>query len=324
MDGRNPAQFKIGLFVIVGVAILVAAVFLFGIRNAIEPTQKFETYIMGKVEGLSIGSPVKMRGVTVGRVDEIAFSWKIYQDADPHCVVLRCEFEQRFSPVAEKDFKSQVHVLATNGLRAVVQAQGITGTSIVSLEELDPAKYPPLEVPWHPRYPYIPSAPSQFGQILQSIDHVLAHLDSLDLSKTLDAVNRTLDKADVTIEKFGQFDVAGISRKVDTLSTDATTAVREIEALVKDMRSTLDAMHLEALGTDTDRVVNDLGARLQTLTDRLNSIDVRSLNDTLADTREAARNLNDAIEVLKAHPSGFIFGQAPPPAKSLEKEKEKE
>jgi paraquat-inducible protein B len=321
MDGRNPAQFKIGLFVIVGVAILVSAVFLFGIRSAIEPTQKFETYVMGKVEGLSIGSPVKMRGVTVGRVDEIAFSWKIYQDVEPHCVVLRCEFEQRFSPVAEKDFESQVHVLTTNGLRAVVQAQGITGTSIVSLEELDPAKYPPLEVPWHPKYPYIPSAPSQFGQILQSIDHVLAHLDSLDLSKTLNAVNRTLDRADVTIEKFGQFDVAGISRKVDTLSTDATTAVREVEALVKDMRSTLDAMHLEALGTDTDRVVNDLGARLQTLTDKLNSIDVGSLNDTLADTREAARNLNDAIEALKAHPSGFIFGKAPPPAKSLEKEK---
>src|SRR4029077_15250524 len=74
MDGRNPAQFKIGLFVIVGAAILVSALFLFGIRNAIEPTQKFETYITGKVEGLSIGSPVKMRGVTVGRVDEIGFS----------------------------------------------------------------------------------------------------------------------------------------------------------------------------------------------------------------------------------------------------------
>lgn len=322
MDGRNPSQFKIGLFVIVGTAILVSGLFLFGIRNAIEPTQKFETYITGRVEGLSVGSPLKLRGVTVGRVDEIGFSWKLYQDADPHCVVVRCEFEQRFSPVAEKDFESQVHVLTTNGLRAVVQAQGITGTSIVSLEELDPAKYPPLEVPWHPKYPYIPSAPSQFGQILQSIDRTLAHLASLDLSKTLDAVNRTLDAADVTIEKYGQFDVAGISSKVDTLSTDATTAVREVERLVKEMRSTLDAMHLEAIGTDTDRVINDLGSRLQTLTDKLNSIDVRSLNDTLADTREAARNLNDAIEALKAHPSGFIFGEAPPPAKGLEEEEE--
>jgi ABC-type transporter Mla subunit MlaD len=322
MDGRNPAQFKIGLFVIVGTAILVSALFLFGIRNSIEPTQKFETYITGKVEGLSIGSPVKMRGVTVGRVEEIGFSWKLYQDADPHCVVLRCEFEQRFSPVPEKDFKSRVRVLVTKGLRAVVQAQGITGTSIVSLEELDPAKYPPLEVPWHPKYPYIPSAPSQFGQILQSLDNTLAHLETLDLSKTLDALNRTLDAADVTIEKFGQFDAAGISRKVDTLSTDATTAVREVEGLVKDMRNTLDAMQLEAIGTDTDRVINDLGSRLQTLTDKLNSIDVRSLNDTLADTREAARNLNDAIEVLKAHPSGFIFGEAPPPVKGLEEEEE--
>jgi hypothetical protein len=158
--------------------------------------------------------------------------------------------------------------------------------------------------------------------MLQSIEHILAHLETVDLAKTLDALNRTLDTADVTIKKFGQFDVPGISGKVDTLSTEAITAVRELKGLVKDMRSTLDAMHLAAIGTDTHRVINDLGSRLQTLTDKLNSIDMRSLNDTLADTREAARNLNEAIEALKAHPSGFIFGQAPPPAKGLEKEKE--
>jgi len=38
------SRFRIGLFVIVGVAIIVAALFLFGIRDAFRPTYKFETY----------------------------------------------------------------------------------------------------------------------------------------------------------------------------------------------------------------------------------------------------------------------------------------
>ena len=46
-------QFRIGLFVVVGVVIVLAGLFLFGIRSAFQPTYMFETYVTENVDGLS-------------------------------------------------------------------------------------------------------------------------------------------------------------------------------------------------------------------------------------------------------------------------------
>ena len=68
-------------------------------------------------------------------------------------------------------------------------------------------------------------------------------------------------------------------------------------------------------------ILDNLDERLKLVLDRLAAIDVRSLNETLAGTREAAQSLNEVLEELKRYPSGFLLGGAPPPATGLEKEK---
>src|SRR4029077_18482669 len=83
---------------VAGVGILAVALFLFGIRGTFEPKYRFETYVTGDVAGLSKGSAVKLRGVTVGKVKEIGFSWSLYGDAPPRCVVVRFEVEEKVSP----------------------------------------------------------------------------------------------------------------------------------------------------------------------------------------------------------------------------------
>ena len=105
-------QYRIGIFVVAGVAILAVALFLFGIRGAFEPTYGFETYVPGDVEGLSKGSPVKLRGVVVGKVTEIGFSWKLYGNVSPRCVVVRFKIEESVSPVPAGDIEAEVHRLS--------------------------------------------------------------------------------------------------------------------------------------------------------------------------------------------------------------------
>jgi len=310
-------QYRIGIFVAAGIAILVVALFLFGIRSKFEPTYDFETYVTTDVEGLSKGSDVKLRGVVVGKVTEIGFSWKIYGNVSPRCVVVRFKVNERVSPVPSGDLDAELHRVVESGFRAIIQPQGITGSSIVSLRTLDPKQYPPLVVPWTPRYYYIPSAPSQFGQILASLERTLANLSTLDLAKIGASADRALNSADATFRKIGELDVPGISRNVNKAATDAGAAVREYQGLAIDARRTLQAMKLENIGADTDRLVNNLDTQLQILILRLNDVDVPALNDTLAGTREAARNLNDALEALKTHPSGFLFGGAPVPLTSV-------
>jgi phospholipid/cholesterol/gamma-HCH transport system substrate-binding protein len=316
-------QYRIGVFVLVGVALLLGGLFVFGIRSAFEPTHMIETYVTGEVEGLSEGSIVTLRGVAVGKVSAIGFSWNLYGNTAPRCVVIRMAIKQSFSPLAVGSADAQA-ILQDNiskGLRAVVQGQGITGTSIVALKYLDAKKYPPLTVSWTPKYAYIPSAPSEFGQILAAVSKTLSHLEKLDVEKLVNSLDATLQSADLALKKLSDLDVAGISNNVNRVATDASEAVLEVKGLVQDARTTLKGMKLDAVGEDTSRLVNNLDARLATLLDKLSAIDVRALNETLAGTREAARSLNEALQELKRYPSGFLLGGAPEPVPGLEKEK---
>ena len=319
---EKPSQFRIGLFVLVGVGIVLGALFLFGIRSAFHDIQKFETYVTGDVDGLSKGSVVKLRGVAVGKVTEIGFSWNLYENVSPRCVVVRFSVDERVSPVSMADeIGPELQKSIERGLRAVVQGEGITGSSIVALQNLDPSKYPPLQVPWEPEYHYIPSAPSQLGQILASVDRILQNLEKLDVPKISASATRTLDSANAALQKLGDLDFSGVSRNVNQLADDASSAVLEVRGLAEDARRTLQGMQLEAVGKDAGKLINDLDSRLAVLIEKLNGLDVGALNETFAGTRDAARNLNDALEELKKHPSGFLFGGAPPPAAGLDKEK---
>ena len=318
---EKPNQFRIGLFVLVGVAIVLGALFFFGIRSAFQNVQRFETYVTGNVDGLSKGSAVKLRGVAVGKVTEIGFSWKIYENVSPRCVVVRFDVDERVSPVAADEIGPELQKYIDQGLRAVVQGEGITGSSIVAIQNVDPAKYPPLQVPWKPEYHYIPSAPSQLGQILASVDRILQNLEKLDVPRISASATRTLDSANAALQKLGALDFSGVSRNVNELADDASSAVLEVKSLAEDARKTLQGMQLEAVGKDAGKLISDLDSRLAILIEKLNGLDVRALNETFAGTRDAARNLNDALEELKKHPSGFLFGGAPPPAAGLDKEK---
>jgi ABC-type transporter Mla subunit MlaD len=319
---EKASQFRIGVFVIVGVAIVLGGLFLFGIRSAFQPTYMFETYTTGNAEGLSVGSIVTLRGVAVGKVTEIGFSWNLYDTVSPACVVVRCAVKQRIAPAKWRaDPDKEFETIIRDGLRAVIQMEGITGSSIVALQNMDPVQYPPLKVGWTPKYTYVPSAPSQLGRLLASVDKTLANLEKFDFGALTASVNRVLDTADLALKNLNQLDVKGISQNTNRTIADAGAAVHEIQGLVQDAREDLRSMKLDAVGADAGRLLTDLDAKLSALIDKLSGVDVRSLNDTLAGTREAARSLNEALDQLKRYPSGFLFGGAPPAAPVLEKEK---
>ena len=58
--------YKIGLFVVLGVAIAIVSVVILGAGSIFEKSIVMETYIDGSVQGLDVGSAVKFRGVQIG------------------------------------------------------------------------------------------------------------------------------------------------------------------------------------------------------------------------------------------------------------------
>lgn len=316
------SQFKIGLFVLAGLGIMLAGLFVFGIRRKLERKLQFETYVAGSVERLSRGSTVRLKGVDVGNVTGIGFSWIEYPGSEPPCVVVRFEVGESVSPSPSTVVLEDA---VRRGLRAIVQPEGLTGPTILDLEVLDPARNPPLEYTWKPRSHVIPSAESQVSHVLESVDRTLSNLQKLDIERLTARLDHILESADAAIQKLGQLDAKRVSDSWSSAGGGARSAALELRGLARDARRTLRSMQLEALGQDADRLVlgvRESNARLERLIDRLSSIDIRDLNETLASTRQASRRLNDTIEQLNRYPSGFLLGKAPPRVQGVDKEGE--
>ena len=72
--GESRRHIRLGLFVVISVAILAAVLFVLGGREFFQPTFTFETYFDQSIAGLDLGAPVRFRGVPLGQVSEILTS----------------------------------------------------------------------------------------------------------------------------------------------------------------------------------------------------------------------------------------------------------
>ncbi|MDD4932322.1 MAG: MlaD family protein [Methylacidiphilaceae bacterium] len=178
---RKIKDIKIGLFVLAAAALLVAGLLAFGLRDLFVEHDYFETYVSGGVTGLSVGSPILLDGVPIGKVSQISFSWLSYPQYHNHLVIVVGEVNAGLTQGrtrAEQEQRLRTEI--DHGLRARIQGQGITGTSVVALEYVDPKRHPALSVPWEPKHYYIPSAPGQFKDIVQEVETLLQKLGAVD------------------------------------------------------------------------------------------------------------------------------------------------
>src|SRR4030095_6822240 len=82
---------RIGLFVLAGALLLIGALFAVGLQAYFGKRDLFETYVTGKVENLSVGALVKLRGLTIGKVSSIEFIGKEYPEYKEQYVLIRFE-----------------------------------------------------------------------------------------------------------------------------------------------------------------------------------------------------------------------------------------
>ncbi len=71
--------FKLGLFVIGAIVAGVILLIVIGSGRWFQPKLTIETYFNESVQGLDIGSKLKYRGVAIGEVTKIGFTYNKYQ-----------------------------------------------------------------------------------------------------------------------------------------------------------------------------------------------------------------------------------------------------
>lgn len=131
---------RVGLLLLSGIAAGVAVV-LFLRRTGVRDGWKFETYFRESVQGLEVGAAVKLRGVTLGQVTEIALISADYLDVLPDDVTdraYRMVVVRMTVDPSKAGRLPKLDQLAQSGLRARVASQGITGLSYIELDFVDP------------------------------------------------------------------------------------------------------------------------------------------------------------------------------------------
>jgi len=275
-------HFKLGLFTLCGLAILIAGILAFGARSYFEPTSLFETYVEGDVTGLAVGSPVELRGVQVGKVRRISFSWSEYQETTPSYVVVEFEMRNDVTPLPPGEARSEMLESAVKrGLRARLKSQGVTGTSILSLEYLSPDENPPVQVPWTPKHTYIPAAPGQLGELLTSLEKTLRNVEQLNFSNINQLVQGDLKSAGQVLDKVNQVDFGSLGTNANALLTESRVTISQLQPA-------------------------------------LANIDFNALNQTLENAQRTVHDLDDVMAELKNYPSGFLFGSPPLPVKEVQ------
>ena len=313
-------DFKLGVFVLASLSLLSAGLFAFGAARYFQKVDVVETYFNENADGLSVGAPVTLRGVRIGRVTRIDFSWNVYGATGPHYVIVEFEMRGNLSPADSREtIAERVHAQVEKGLRARVKPEGFTGASLLSLEYLDPAEYPAPPFPWTPRYLCIPSAPSQFGEVLGSVQKTLHNVAQLDLpalngsmARSLGAVERVMERLDgdlIAAEKLiGHLDEVNYR----DLATNAG-------ALITQLRTEVKELNLAKVSNHADEALTGMKGVLGRVDQVVANLDTGSLNDALANLRLASRDLDDTLRKLQKYPSGFLLGRPPPAVRSLEK-----
>lgn len=187
-------KFTVGLFVASGIAIVLLAIIWLGMSRFLEKGQYYVTYFNESVQGLDIDSPVKYRGVTIGRVEKIG----VAPDAKLVSVVLKIDSGQ----------------VLDSGMVAQIKAVGITGSMFIELDrkrEEEPDRSPATSFP--SEYPIVASRPSDISELLRGIDHVLRQIKALDLEGISGKIKLALDSVN---QKVSEADVSGISHKIES------------------------------------------------------------------------------------------------------------
>jgi len=296
----------VGTLVLAVIALMaVAIVWLAGVADTIA----YQTYTLyfkqQSLDGLAIGSPVKMRGIKVGVVD----SYRFAQGGD-----------EAVSVTARIDEGVPVHV----GAEAYIKRNLVTGIASVEINN-GPSSSPLLdEVPEGERYPVIAEGSSDIdkvatalsrlavngAQVLEKMNALLSEKNQREISQTLANLNELSTHLAANKESLSDA-VQGIRDASDEFrlaSASIGQAATRAEGSIVSIGQNADAALKEAT-IAMEKLQHDAGlisAQIQQLTET----GTLELTNVSRDIRTSADVLTTAGQRL-SNPRAILFGPGP-------------
>ncbi|MCF8034002.1 MAG: MlaD family protein [Desulfarculaceae bacterium] len=307
----HASNFKVGMFVIVGLALGVGAIAWLGASQYLKGADKYVSFFNESVQGLQVDSTVRYRGVDVGRIKAI----RVAPDSRLIEVVMEIQFEGDLS----------------RELVAQLSSAGITGITFIELDRRKPGeKDQSPKIDFVAEYPIIPSRPSELQRIVSTLDEVMQQIKTIDfkgIGKSLQqtmtsiqslfgdrrlqvAMDRLADASVKLDQLVSRVDRAVDQESLDTMVTDskavlagARNAVGSAKKLLDQMTTEIERMDLGATGQRAGRLVEALQERSYQL-----SVEAQI---TMQNLRAASQSLKELLERLKQDPSAIIRESSP-------------
>jgi len=299
MDAK-PHYFKIGIFVLIAVVLIVVAVVIFGAGLLAQNELYFESYFAESITGLSVGSPLEFRGVHVGHVREIGFVGNVY-DLDeidgvvsryaPYVRVVTAVPRAKMPDFTAGQVEKVLQQMIGRGARVRVTSNILTGQAYLEMNYLDPNRFPVEEVPWQPKYVRIPSAPGELTTIKDSIDNILNQMQEIDVKGLILAFQKVLASLNLAIN---DANLGAVSEEARALLKDsrAKVAALETEKINADVLELLASLNQAVTDANLPQVSRQMQEVLARMDQKLVALNVKKIN---ADVERLLGSLNRAV-----------------------------
>jgi paraquat-inducible protein B len=296
----NPTA--VGAFVLGAAMLVLVGVVALGSGTFLHNTQRFVLFFEGSVNGLTVGSPVKLRGVEVGTVREVnALADEARKDILNEVVIevdpARVKRVGASMPVAER-----AKLLVEHGLRARLELQSlVTGQLYIGLDFYPNA---PLRlVGLDAAYPELPTIPSVTEEVADTARAFIARLQELPLEEIAKNLNASLAGVAKILESP---DLAAAVAELDETVSGARQMVRDARKLVVDVDGRVAPVADSAVQA-LDRARDALAGVDSAV--RPGSDERYQLTLALEELTQAARSIRLLADTVQRNPSSLVFGR---------------
>jgi paraquat-inducible protein B len=321
----------IGLFVVGAVALAVAAVAIFGSGKFLAKRPKFVMFFSGSVNGLTVGSPVLLRGVQIGEVTDIAIQF------NPKDLTFTIPVHVEFNPASISAPGEALRTMRGNypyfrrmvakGLKAQLRLKSIITGQLYIDVGFHP-EMPTRLVGLDRRYPEVPTIPSPTEVLMATLEKVPFGEITDKLIKVTEGIEKIVNSPDVK-ESMKNLNVA--IREVNDLVHGVQA---EIKPTAENLRETSNAARGAFVQAEKTLALKDgepgkLAGGVRSTLARVNTTldDVRStlasynrfadknadigydLSKTLREIDAAARSIRSLTDYLDRHPEALVKGK---------------
>lgn len=336
----NPVT--IGSFTVGALLLLVIGILIFGGGQFFNTDKvSFVIFFDSSLNGLEVGAPVKMQGVKIGEVTEIALeldekSGKLYKP-----VVIEIDRNSLTGLGGTAFPKARTYAarlanrdkLVAAGFRARLETQSLlTGLLYIDLDVYPnkPANFVNLNYKGLLEIPCIPTTTDELrrtaedlmkklrtlplDQIVQDLAESLKEVKNIlasdDVKKSREALAKTLEGMNKTVNT--------LNRNLEPMLKDTNMAIRNANLLVQDSRAMVRDVHRDIgpLLASTDKTLAAATAALnraeRTMANVSDAVGPESaLTETMESLKDASRSLKELTDYLERHPESLISGKNP-------------